>query len=77
MSRAGKLSDYPRTCSIDVSMHMFCLARSIVTPRGCRLQNLIWICWVVLLAVRNGCVRVNFTFLFGPQKEDKCPAFAL
>ena len=31
---------------------------SIVPPCGCRLPSIIWVCWIVLFAVRKGFVRV-------------------
>ena len=47
-------------CVRAVSIHMSCLAWSIVPPCGGRLRSLSWVCWIVLFAVRKGCVRVNF-----------------
>ena len=41
-------------------MHMFCSAWSIVPPCECRRLSFIWICLMVLFAVRRGCVRVSF-----------------
>ena len=35
------------------------LARSVGAGPNCRLRSLIWVCRIVLFAVRKGCVRVN------------------
>ena len=43
-----------------VSLRMFGLAWSIVPPCRCHRQSLIWVYWIVLFAVRKGCVRVSF-----------------
>ena len=42
---------------------------------GCRLKSLIWVCWIVLFAVLEGCVRMNFSF--GAQKEGRCLVLAV
>ena len=47
-------------CSNAVSMYMFCPAWSIVHSCGCRRRSLIWVCWIVLFAVRKGCESVSF-----------------
>ena len=47
-------------CSRAVSVHRFCPAWSIVFPCRCRRRSLIWVCWIVLFALRKGCVRVSF-----------------
>ena len=38
-------------------------------PCGCRLRNLIWICWIMLFTVRIHCVRVNFVVV--PKKKSQ------
>ena len=47
-------------CSRAVAMHMFCSAWSIVPPCGCCRRGLIWVCWIILFAVRKDCVKVSF-----------------
>ena len=57
--RVGNLFDCPRGLIRAVSIHMTCPAWSIVLPWGCRLRSLILVCWIVLIAMRKGFVRVN------------------
>ena len=57
-------------CSTAVSTRMFCPAWTIVPPCVCRLRNLIWVCWIVLFAVRKGPkVLWGWALLFGGQKK--------
>ena len=53
--QAGKVFDCPSVLKGSFAY----AAWSVGPPCGYRLRRLIWICWIVLFAVRKGCVRVS------------------
>ena len=57
--RAGKLFDCPRVLIGCFNAYVFS-AWSIVPPFRCGRQSLVWVCWTVLFAVRNGGVKLSF-----------------
>ena len=68
MPQAGYLTNV-HVCPRAISMHMFSLTWSIVSPCRCLLWSFIWVYCIVLFTVRKSFVREDFVVL-GTEGKD-------